>query len=102
MNDLATGVGSESAFPPHEMVKHSNAAIDAKSDIALLIENLFFANVNAYGGSCEIPSATYLVLKETVIWLFDVLWQVSIEDKCRYLGVWNLRAIFNLDIFPFC
>ena len=59
---------------------------------------LFLAYKHVDGATVHRPVFTNFVFKEAAIGLLDILRQVCVEHKRRYLCVRQLRAIFNLNI----
>ena len=51
------------------------------------------------GGACEVPAFTYLVFKEALVRLLDILRKVGVKDEGGNLCIGDLRALLYLDIF---
>ena len=75
------------------------APIHLLEKVDLITFGLLLPDENIHRYSVEVPLGANLVLKEALVWLLYILWQVRKEKERWNTCLVQLHAVLDLDIF---
>ena len=73
-----------------------------REEVDLATLGLLLPDENIHRHSVEVPFCTDLVLKEALVWLLYILWQVREEQERWNACLVQLHTVLDLDVLTLC